>query len=276
MSWVNAAASTFEPRVAVEASRYRTSLSPNTRTRPGCRYSWKPASARPVFWMCGTGDRRGRGPPCAAQQFERQAYRLGPALQQAGDGELRLHGAGGYASGSISPRFPSGTAEQDVDRVGRRVAEDEERVVAVRRLRARPRRPTSASPRSAARGRSRTVAPSLAAAPAAAPKPAPRALGPRRRRGRLRRRDALALALGPLALQLAAPGGRSCRRRRRARWRRRGRWPRRGGSARRGRAASCPRAPATSRVVSTTCADTALSLSSRSDRREALLDQLAG
>src|SRR6185436_142166 len=23
------------------------------RTRPGLRYSWKPASARPVFWMCG-------------------------------------------------------------------------------------------------------------------------------------------------------------------------------------------------------------------------------
>src|SRR5712691_5067380 len=34
-------------------SRYRISLSPKISTRPGLRYSWKPASARPVFWMCG-------------------------------------------------------------------------------------------------------------------------------------------------------------------------------------------------------------------------------
>src|SRR2546428_509864 len=28
------------------------------RTRPGLRYSWNPASARPVFWMCGLGGNR--------------------------------------------------------------------------------------------------------------------------------------------------------------------------------------------------------------------------
>src|SRR5262245_18020455 len=38
---------------ASRLSRYRISLSPKIRTRPALRYSWKPASARPVFWMWG-------------------------------------------------------------------------------------------------------------------------------------------------------------------------------------------------------------------------------
>src|SRR6187397_3199504 len=41
-------------------SRKRISLSPNTRTRPLRRYSSKPATASPVFWMYGSVMRRSR------------------------------------------------------------------------------------------------------------------------------------------------------------------------------------------------------------------------
>ena len=49
MSCLNIASSMATRASCSRLSRYRTSLSPKTRIRAGRRYSWKPASARPVF-----------------------------------------------------------------------------------------------------------------------------------------------------------------------------------------------------------------------------------
>ncbi len=46
----------------------------------------KPASARPVFWMCGLVIGAVEA-VAAGQQLERQAERLGPAAEQRADGD---------------------------------------------------------------------------------------------------------------------------------------------------------------------------------------------
>src|SRR3954471_16336488 len=57
-SWLNTRRNAAARSSAFKVSRYRTSLVPNTRTRPGRRYASNPDSARPVFCVCGMVTRR--------------------------------------------------------------------------------------------------------------------------------------------------------------------------------------------------------------------------
>src|SRR5581483_8057025 len=102
------------------------------RTRPGLRYSWKPASASPVFWMCGLVIGRPRpsapasrssGSPNVSGRLASSARTLTGGLDGMGAGRrLRL--------GLDERQVAVATTIEDAERRGLRVVEDDEAVAA--------------------------------------------------------------------------------------------------------------------------------------------------
>ena len=126
-----------QPQRADALGRRRGSRGSGSRSRRrsgrgrACRYSWKPASARPVFWMCGLVMTRDE-PVGAGQQLERQAERLRAAAEQGANADAgRVSHRGLIRLRSrTSVSSPSATAEQDADARGLDVAKDDDAVAA--------------------------------------------------------------------------------------------------------------------------------------------------
>src|SRR5712691_573280 len=109
------------------------------RTRPGLRYSWKPARARPVFWMCGLVMPRSRpaaparsssGSPnasgCDASNVETVTqWVAGMSSRSPGDSRLA-----GLRVRLDQRHLAVRVSEQHADRLGLDVAEDDDAVVA--------------------------------------------------------------------------------------------------------------------------------------------------
>src|SRR5688572_22815320 len=168
--------------------------------RPGCRYSWKPARARPVFWICGLVIGR------ATPSWPLSSSSGRPMASDRLASRPATVNCGGISSWRLrlwldQSQVPVRTPEQDVDRGGGGVAEHEERAVAVddleRGLVDRHRYHLVATrPDDAQRPWLGGARPPAAKCPCGPFRP--------RRRGRgLRRGHSLTLALAPAALQAA-------------------------------------------------------------------------